>query len=123
MFNRNEDAACGTGTGGLAVRHCEPCRGGVPALAPETLSHLERQLAAGWRVVGAHHLEKRYTFPDFRGAMAFAVHVGEVAEAEGHHPSLHVSWGMTRVEIWTLAIDGLTENDFILAARIDEVCS
>jgi 4a-hydroxytetrahydrobiopterin dehydratase len=117
----HDGITCGTRGEGLATRRCEPCRGGVPPLRSEAIARLLRELEPGWRVVGAHHLEKRYDFADFRGALDFVVRVGELAEAEGHHPALHVSWGCTLVEIWTHKIDGLTETDFILAAKIDQV--
>ena len=75
----------------------------------------------GWQVVNGHHLAKEYEFPDFAGALAAANRVGQLAEEQGHHPDLHLAWGKLRVEIWTHKIDGLTESDFILAAKIDEV--
>ncbi len=68
-----------------------------------------------------HHLEKKYTFDDFAGALAFTCRVGEVAEAEGHHPDIELGWGRVVLRVWTHKIDGLTENDFILAARADAV--
>lgn len=104
----------------LSAKHCEPCEGGVPPLSPAAQSDLARQIP-GWNVVGGHHLKKVYTFPDFRTALAFVNRVGEVAEAEGHHPDLYLAWGRVEVKIWTHKIDGLTENDFILAAKIDEL--
>jgi 4a-hydroxytetrahydrobiopterin dehydratase len=73
----------------------------------------------GWRAVDGHHLEKEYTFPDFRTALAFVDRVGEVAEAEGHHPDLFLAWGRVRITIWTHKVDGLTESDFVLAAKAD----
>jgi 4a-hydroxytetrahydrobiopterin dehydratase len=65
------------------------------------------------------HLERTYTFKNFAEAMAFANRVGDIAEAEGHHPDLHVSWGRCRVEVWTHKIGGLTESDFYFAAKAD----
>jgi 4a-hydroxytetrahydrobiopterin dehydratase len=72
-------------------------------------------------VVDGHHLEKRFTFPDFARALEFVNRAGAVAEREGHHPDLHLSWGTVTVELWTHAIDGLTESDFILAAKLDQL--
>ena len=104
----------------LAEKHCVPCRGGVPALQGEELEKLKSQLA-GWQVVDGHHLLKTYTFPDFRTALDFVNKAGEIAEAEGHHPDLLLSWGKVEVKTWTHKIDGLTESDFILAAKLDHV--
>lgn len=83
------------------------------------LTRLLQELGSGWEVVREHHLEKEYSFPDFRRALVFTVRLGEVAETEGHHPDIHLSWGRVRLEIWTHKIDGLTESDFILAAKAD----
>lgn len=105
---------------GLADKHCVPCRGGVPPLAGAALDDLKAQLA-GWEVVREHHLEKTYTFPDFQKALVFVNRAGAIAEQEGHHPDLYLSWGKVGVEIWTHKIDGLTESDFILAAKIDQI--
>ena len=103
---------------GLADKKCVPCRGGVPPLAGEELERMKAQVA-GWQVVDGHHLEKEYPFPDFATALAFVNRVGAVAEQEGHHPDLALSWGKVGVKIWTHKINGLTESDFILAAKID----
>ena len=103
---------------GLAEKHCVPCRGGVPPLKGEELQRM-LALVTGWQVWNEHHLSKTYAFPDFRTALDFVNRVGAVAEQEGHHPDLYLSWGKVRVEIWTHKIDGLTESDFILAARVD----
>ncbi len=104
----------------LAEKHCVPCRGGVPPLRGEELEHLKARLS-GWTVVQDHHLEKSFTFPDFRTALDFVNRVGAVAEQEGHHPDLYLSWGKVEARIWTHKIDGLTESDFILAAKIDDL--
>jgi 4a-hydroxytetrahydrobiopterin dehydratase len=106
----------------LAQKHCVPCEGGVPALTNEEITPLLSQLD-GWNVVGGKRLAKTYTFPDFVQALAFVNRAGEVAEAEGHHPDLYLTWGKVGVELTTHAIGGLTENDFILAAKLDEVYS
>ena len=104
----------------LAEKHCVPCKGGVPALQGEELDKLKSQLS-GWQVVDGHHLLKTYTFPDFRTALDFVNKAGEIAESEGHHPDLLLSWGKVEVKTWTHKIDGLTESDFILAAKLDHV--
>ena len=103
----------------LAEKHCVPCRGGVPPLKGEELERMKSQVE-GWRVVEEHHLAKTFAFPDFRSALGFVNRVGEVAEQEGHHPDLCLSWGKVEVATWTHKIDGLTESDFILAAKITE---
>lgn len=78
-------------------------------------------LVPGWTLVSDHHLRRELSFPDFAQALAATNRIGELAEAEGHHPDLHLSWGRLAVEIWTHKIDGLTESDFVLAAKIDEI--
>lgn len=105
----------------LASKECVPCRGGVPPLEGEELRDFQRELDAGWEVVDEHHLEKSFDFPDFVSALAFVNRVGELAEEQGHHPDLHLTWGEARVQIWTHKIDGLTESDFVLAAKIEEL--
>jgi 4a-hydroxytetrahydrobiopterin dehydratase len=90
----------------------------VKALAGEELRKLQGQLE-GWNVVDEHHLEKEYRFPDFRTALAFVNRVGDAAEAEGHHPDIFLAWGKVRITLWTHSIGGLSENDFILAAKAD----
>jgi 4a-hydroxytetrahydrobiopterin dehydratase len=102
----------------LASRHCVPCHGGVPRLTGEEVAPLLRQLD-GWEVVEEHHLSKEYKFPNFADALAFVNRLGALAEREGHHPDISFGWGYARVQIYTHAIDGLSESDFILAARID----
>jgi len=105
----------------LSSKHCVPCRGGVPPLGGEPLRKLEHELGGGWSVVDEHHLHKVFSFPDFAAALAFTNQVGELAESEGHHPDILLSWGRVEIEIFTHKIDGLTESDFILAARIDRL--
>jgi 4a-hydroxytetrahydrobiopterin dehydratase len=104
----------------LAQKHCVPCRGGVPPLKGAELESLKNQVN-GWQVVEEHHLTKTYTFPDFLKALEFVNRAGAIAEQEGHHPDLYLSWGKVGVKTWTHKIDGLTESDFILAAKIDQI--
>ena len=104
----------------LAQQSCVPCKGGVPAIKGKDLANLLARLGPnGWRVVDEHHLEKLYEFPDFVSALAFVDRLGELAEQQGHHPDIYLSWGKARVTIWTHKIDGLTESDFVLAAKAD----
>jgi len=107
----------------LADKECVPCKGGVPPLPAEAVRELLTRLGGGWGAAGAHHLEKEFRFKNFREALAFANRAGEVAEAQKHHPDLHVSWGKVNVEIFTHKIGGLTESDFVLAAKIDRVAA
>jgi 4a-hydroxytetrahydrobiopterin dehydratase len=104
----------------LASLECVPCRGGVPPLGSDEIEKLVSQLQ-GWEVVREHHLRKFYEFNDFREALDFVNRVGEVAEEQGHHPDISFGWGRAEITIWTHKIDGLTESDFILAAKIDRL--
>jgi 4a-hydroxytetrahydrobiopterin dehydratase len=102
----------------LASKNCVPCRGGVPPLAGKELDALSKQVP-DWKVVDGHHIVRLYKFPDFRQALAFVNKVGELAEQQGHHPDILLAWGKAEITTWTHAINGLTESDFILAAKID----
>ncbi len=103
----------------LAQKQCVPCRGGVPPLSGEALADLARQLDVGWHVVNDHHLRKLWSFPDFKSALAFTNSVGALAEDQGHHPDIGLAWGRVEITVYTHKVDGLTESDFILAAKID----
>jgi len=104
----------------LAQETCIPCRGGVPPLKGKELDALQEKLGNDWQIINEHHLEKEYIFADFRQALDFTVKVGEVAENQGHHPDIYLAWGKVKLTIWTHKIDGLTESDFILAAKADQ---
>lgn len=103
----------------LAARKCIPCSGGIPPLRGSEIEQLRAKLGGGWNVVDEHHLEKEYSFDDFKRALEFTNKVGEIAEGEGHHPDIYLAWGLVRLTIWTHKIDGLSESDFILAAKAD----
>ena len=103
----------------LASRECVPCRGGVPPLSAQQVEPLLKQLGADWKVIDNHHLAKAFSFPDFVQALAFTNRVGAVAEEQGHHPDIHLAWGKVGITIWTHKIDGLTESDFVFAAKCD----
>lgn len=103
----------------LADQQCVPCRGGVPPLPKDRIDALLAELGQGWVLNDEGHLEKAFSFGNFADALAFANRVGEIAEAEAHHPDLYVRWGQCRVEIWTHKISGLTESDFYLAAKVE----
>jgi 4a-hydroxytetrahydrobiopterin dehydratase len=103
----------------LLSRHCQPLPDGSTPLRGEALDHYRDALADRWEVVDDHHLEGTFTFDDFMGALDFTNRAGKIAEDEGHHPEITLTWGEATVRIWTHSIDGLSENDFILAARIE----
>ncbi len=103
----------------LVNKSCTPCQGKVPPLPKEEIFKLLIELNNNWVLNGAGHLYKEYKFSNFIKAINFANHIAELAEKEAHHPNLWITWGMCAVEIWTHKIDGLTENDFILAAKIN----
>lgn len=111
----------------LAQRPCLPCRAGVPPLTTEELKPLLDQLGPDWSVADhwdATHgrikiLSRRYPFRNFSDALDAAVRIGELAEQQQHHPDLHVAWGSLGIEVWTHKIGGLTESDFIFAAKCD----
>ena len=105
----------------LSQKHCVPCSGGVPPLQSDEIQRLSAELDHEWRVVDGHHLERKLSFPDFVSALAFTNRLGELAEAEGHHPDILLAWGRVVVTIWTHKIDGLSESDFVLAAKIDQL--
>jgi 4a-hydroxytetrahydrobiopterin dehydratase len=104
----------------LAEKHCLPCRGGVPALHGDALKDFAGQVD-GWAIVDEHHITKSYKFRDFAQALGFVNRVGAVAEEQAHHPDIELAWGRVGVKTYTHKIDGLTENDFILAAKIDQL--
>lgn len=104
----------------LAKKTCTPCQGGDKPLQGEVLRSLKNQLGEGWNVVDEHHLQKNYEFKDFREALDFTNRVGAIAEEQGHHPDIYLAWGQVDLKVWTHKIDGLTESDFIFAAKADE---
>jgi 4a-hydroxytetrahydrobiopterin dehydratase len=111
-----------TGASGLAAKHCVPCRGGVPPLEGQELQKFSAQLP-DWKVIDGHHITKTFTFPDFKTALEFVNRAGAVAEAEFHRPDILLAWGRAEVTTYTHKINGLTESDFILAAKIDQAFS
>ncbi|MGA7906197.1 MAG: 4a-hydroxytetrahydrobiopterin dehydratase [Candidatus Sulfotelmatobacter sp.] len=104
----------------LADKKCVPCRGGVPPLKGKELEALHK-LVRAWTVVNQHHLTREFKFPDFVKALEFVNRVGALAEEQGHHPDILLAWGKAEITLWTHKIDGLTESDFIMAAKIDRL--
>jgi len=104
---------------GLADKRCVPCAKGAEPLKGEEIEKKAKELHPDWRVVDEHHLEREFTFDDFRQALDFVDEVGELAEEQGHHPDIYLSYGKVKIQLWTHKIDALHENDFILAAKID----
>lgn len=102
----------------LRSRRCIPCEKGAPPLKGLALSTLAAEVP-NWRVTNESRLTREFRFPDFVSALRFVNRAGEIAEQEQHHPDIHLSWGKASFEIWTHSIGGLSENDFILAAKID----
>jgi 4a-hydroxytetrahydrobiopterin dehydratase len=102
----------------LASKTCVPCKGGVPPMKGRELERLMK-LVPQWKAVNEHHIGRAFAFPDFKKALEFVNRVGEVAEQQGHHPDILLSWGKAEITLWTHKIDGLTESDLIMAAKID----
>lgn len=105
----------------LINKSCVPCRGGMPALTYKDINQYLSQLESAWSLNDKGHLYRMYKFKNFMDAITFSNRVAEIAEKEGHHPDLKISWGSCEIEIWTHKIEGLTESDFILAAKIEKL--
>lgn len=105
----------------LAEKKCQSCEGHPKPLAMEKADELAKELAAGWAIKNGKQLQKSFEFPDFKTALDFTNEVGQIAEEEGHHPDVFLSYGKVKLEISTHSAGGLTENDFILAAKVDEL--
>lgn len=103
----------------LEKKTCKPCIEGAEPLAREIIERLKKQLPGGWHIEDGHHLVKTFVFDNFQQALDFTNRVGAVAEEEGHHPEILLGWGKVELTIWSHKADGLTENDFILAAKAD----
>lgn len=105
----------------LGDKACIPCEGGIEPLKGDALTSLNGELGNGWQVIDEHHLEKDYKFKNFRDALGFTNRVGELAEEVGHHPDIFLAWGKVKLTLWTHKIGGLSESDFIFAAKADKV--
>ena len=105
----------------LLEKKCEPCSGKTPRLKGRELDPLKAELDPAWKVVDEHHLQRSFSFDDFKQALRFVNRVGDVAEQEQHHPDICFTWGKAEIKLWTHAIDGLSENDLIVAAKVDRL--
>ena len=105
----------------LAKKKCLPCEGGVPPLTEDEIMEYITVVHQGWKVTGNRKISRAFQFVNFRHTMSFVNEVARIAEEEGHHPVMHISYGTVEIELWTHAIDGLSENDFIIAAKIDKL--
>lgn len=105
----------------LLDKICTPCQGGIPPLSLKKAAKLLLELGNDWIINGSGQLYKEYSFNNFIEAMGFANKVAELAEKEAHHPDLTITWGKCIIRIWTHKISGLTESDFILAAKIGTI--
>ena len=105
----------------LAEKNCTPCRSSAVPLKGAALTSLLEELGSGWTIIDEHHLSNSFRLANFAEALALVNQIGKVAEEQGHHPDLHLAWGLVRVEMWSHSIDGLTESDFIICAKIDKM--
>ena len=105
----------------LSNKSCVPCRGGIAPLTKNEYEPLLAELGEEWEVIDTHHLEKTILLKNFAEALTFTNQVGSIAEKEGHHPDIELGWGRVKIIIWTHKIDGLSESDFILAAKISDI--
>jgi 4a-hydroxytetrahydrobiopterin dehydratase len=106
----------------LADKTCVPCKGGVPALKGIALQNLHQEIPR-WNISNEHHLTRTFTFPDFKQALDFVNRVGAIAEEQGHHPDILLAWGKVEITLWTHKINGLTESEFIMATKIDQLAA
>ena len=107
----------------LIQKHCVPCEGGTPPFTPQQIKVYLPQIDSRWQVVNQGKLSRDFKFKNFVAAIKFVNQVADIAEAEGHHPNLHIFYSKVTIELWTHAVGGLSENDFILAAKIDSFYS
>jgi 4a-hydroxytetrahydrobiopterin dehydratase len=105
----------------LAEKECAECKGLTEPLPAAELGRLGREIGPEWKIIKNHHLEREYKFKDFKEALAFTNRLGELAESVGHHPDIYLAWGQVKVTLWTHKVDGLTEADFVFAAKVNKV--
>ncbi len=105
----------------LSEKKCKPCEGGIPPLDSAEIEEFRGHLKSDWEVSENKKLSKEYVFVNYLHTMDFVDKVAQLAESEGHHPVMHVYYGRVVIELWTHAINGLSENDFIMAYKIDKI--
>ncbi len=103
----------------LTKKRCTPCEGGIPPLKPQEIEKYKKHIHNDWEVIENRKIKNEYIFVSFAHTMDFVNKVARIAEEEGHHPVMHVYYSKAIIELWTHAISGLSENDFIVAAKID----
>ena len=108
-------------TSELTGKRCVPCEGGIPALKDDEIKKYKKELARGWNVVNKKKLFKAFSLVNYKQTIDFVNKIASIAEEEGHHPVLHVFYARLEIELFTFAIDALSLNDFILAAKIDQI--
>ena len=112
---------CGVDNVSLDEKKCIPCQGGIPPLSIDEIQPYMAQIHDDWTLVADHHIERIFSFSDFKNALDFVNHAAEICETENHHADFELGWGRVKIMIWTHKIDGLHESDFILAAKIDKI--
>ena len=105
----------------LSEKKCIPCEGGIPALTEKQIIELKNYISEDWKIIDNNRITKEFFFVSYRHTIDFVNKVADIAEEEGHHPVMHVYFGRAVVELWTHSITGLSENDFILASKIDKI--
>jgi 4a-hydroxytetrahydrobiopterin dehydratase len=105
----------------LSGKKCKPCEGGVPPLDQKEVTEFKGQISDDWKVLEMKKITREFFFVNYRHTMEFVNKVADLAEEEGHHPDMYVFYGRVVVELWTHSINGLSENDFIMASKIDKL--
>ena len=105
----------------LSTKKCKPCEGGIEPLNLNEIEEYKKNIQNDWNVTENRKISKEYSFVNYRHAMDFVNKVADLAEEEGHHPVMHVSYAKVVIDLWTHAVNGLSENDFILAYKIDKL--
>jgi len=105
----------------LTQKKCIPCEAGTPPLKKDEVEKYLSQLKTSWEVLENTKIKKKFIFKDFKKAMEFVNKVAEIAETESHHPDIYIFYSKVEIELWTHAIGGLSENDFIMASKIEEI--
>ncbi len=105
----------------LAAKTCFVCEGGTPPMPANEVAKYIKQVKPGWKVIENHHIVREFMFEDFKGSMKFVNEVADIANKEGHHPDIYIFYNKVKLELFTHAAKGLTENDFIMAAKIDQL--